>query len=405
MAIAQGINKIVTFYKQTGLGVPRSGSGGQKMRRETSMGKLAVANYENNEIVSHQQSTGAAHGARSASFTLNGLLSPNSYSTLFASLLRKAFAATTPSTGMSITIAGTLGAYTITRAAGSWLTDGVKIGDIGRLSVGTFHANNINKNVLILGLTTTVMTVKTLNNTVMNAEGPIASGTFTVIGKKCIAPTTGHTAEYWTIEEWQSDIAQSELFTDAVMGSADIGLPSTGNTTLAFNLAALNRTTGGAQILTTPTAETTTQVLAGIQGAVIMNGAAVANVTGAQIKIDCGAAPMGSVLGSNFSPDVQRGRIKVSGQLTAYYQDGVLPGLFDAATKINVIIVNAADSTATSEFVSFVMTAVTLDGDDKDDGEKGIVRTYPFTAEINALGGPALANDQTIISIQDSLAA
>ena len=97
MTIAKEINKVLTVYKQTGLGVPRSGSGGQALRRETSSGKLAVATYENNEITSHQQSTGKTHGGRSSTFTLNGLLSGNTYSTLFASVLRECRTASTVS--------------------------------------------------------------------------------------------------------------------------------------------------------------------------------------------------------------------------------------------------------------------------------------------------------------------
>jgi hypothetical protein len=50
------------------------------------------------------------------------------------------------------------------------------------------------------------------------------------------------------------------------------------------------------------------------------------------------------------------------------------------------------------------MSNVVLDGDDKDNGAKGIIRTYPFTAQINGAGGPILANDKTILTIQDSQA-
>jgi hypothetical protein len=64
----------------------------------------------------------------------------------------------------------------------------------------------------------------------------------------------------------------------------------------------------------------------------------------------------------------------------------------------------AADTTNASDFVAFSMSAVKLTGDAPDDGEKAIIRTYPFTAQINAAGGAALANDQTIITVQDSLA-
>jgi len=47
----------------------------------------------------------------------------------------------------------------------------------------------------------------------------------------------------------------------------------------------------------------------------------------------------------------------------------------------------AADTTKNSDFVSFSMSAIKLTSDAPNDGEVGIVRTYAFTAEINAAGG------------------
>jgi hypothetical protein len=219
------------------------------------------------------------------------------------------------------------------------------------------------------------------------------------------APITSQTSDYWTVEEYHADITRSELFTDTVFSTVDVSIPASGNTTVAFNAVALNRTSSGAQVLTTPTAETTTAVVQGIKGVVIVQGASVANVTGATIKIDGTVAPMGNVLGSNVAPDVSRGILKVSGQLTAFFENGTMSGYFDDATPISIAIVDAVDDTNNSEFVSFVMSKVKLDGDDKDTAETGIVRTYPFTAEINGAGGAVLANSKTIITIQDSLAS
>lgn len=406
MTIAKEISKVLAVYKQTGLGVPRSGSGGQALRRETSVGKLAVAGYENNEITSHQQSTGKTHGGRSATFTLNGLLSGNTYSTLFASLLRGTFGATAAVTAASITITMPGGVPTLTDAANTFLTKGIKIGDVVRITAGTYsNAVNRDNNLLVLSVAETVITGVTLNGSTMIAEGPIASSTLAVTGKKLAAPITSQTSDYWTVEEYHSDITRSELFTDTVFGSVDVSIPASGNTTVAFNAVALNRTSSGAQVLTTPTAETSTAVVQGIKGVVIVQGATVANVTGATIKIDGTVAPMGGVLGSNVAPDVSRGILKVSGHLTAFFENGTMSGYFDAATPISIAIVDAVDDTNASEFVSFVMSKVKLDGDDKDTAATGIVRTYPFTAEINGSGGAALANSNTIITIQDSLAA
>lgn len=403
MTIAQGINKITVFKKQSGLGVPATGAGGQIMRREKSEFKLEKDVFQNNEIVQHQQSTGAVHGLRKISGSLSGVMSPNTYSTLLSSLLRKAFTATAALTGLALTLAGTAGAWTLTGTG--FLTGGLKAGDVFRVTGATgLNANVLNKNFVIISVTATVITFFVLNGSTLTTGSGTAC-TITIPGKKSLAPLTGHTQEYWTVEDWYADVVQSELFTDVVPSSADIGLPSTGNSTFAMSFVGLNKTPGVAQVLTTPTAATTTSVQTAVNGAVIVGGTIVGNLTGATLKIDGKASNMGSVIGSNVSPDIQRGRINVTGSVTAFYQDGVMSALFNNASLTSLVIVAACDTTDTSEFCSYVLSAIRFEGDAPDDGEKGIVRTYPFTAQINAAGGAALQNDQTIISLQDSQAA
>ena len=403
MAIAQGINKQVAIKKQTALGTAATGSGGQILRREQSTNMLKKDTYANNEIASHQQSTGKTHGLRSVDTALNGVLSAGTYSTVIASVLRDDFTATTSLTGLALAVGGVLGAYTLT-GTGLLVSGGFKIGDIIRITVATgLNADCLNKNLLITNITNTVITVKTLNGSTMTTGSGTAC-TLALPGKKSVVPITGHTKDYWTVEDWQSDISQSEVFSDVMFGKLDIGLPSTGNATLAVSGVGLNRTTGATRILTTPTGETTSNPLAAINGILIVNGAAVTNITGVTLSIDGKAAGMGAVVGANVAPDIQRGTIEVSGSFTALYQDATLSTLFDNATQVNLVAIIEDNSTASSDFVSFSMSNITLDGDGKDDGDKAIVRTYPFTARINMAGGIALANDQTIISVQDSLA-
>jgi hypothetical protein len=54
----------------------------------------------------------------------------------------------------------------------------------------------------------------------------------------------------------------------------------------------------------------------------------------------------------------------------------------------------------------FTMGRIKITGDAPDDGEKTIVRTYPFTAQFNAGGRRAdgVAWDATILTVQDSAA-
>ena len=187
-------------------------------------------------------------------------------------------------------------------------------------------------------------------------------------------------------------------------GGADFSFTPTGNATGNYTGAGRNRSTGTTQVLTTPTAETTANVLTSVNGIVLVNNIPMSNVTGASIKIDGKVAGMGAVVGSNITPDIQRGRIDVTGQIMAFDQDMVLPGYFDAATPVNIVVVIADSQAANADFVSFSTSYVILEGDTDDDGEKGLIRTYPFTSRINPNGGAALANDKTIVSVQDSLA-
>jgi hypothetical protein len=104
--------------------------------------------------------------------------------------------------------------YTVTRASGSFLTDGVKKGMVVRLSVGSLNAANISKNLLVLGDTATVLTVKPLNGVALVAEGPITGCTVSAPGKETHAPTTGHTNDYFSWEKKFTDLTRYELFTD-----------------------------------------------------------------------------------------------------------------------------------------------------------------------------------------------
>jgi len=400
--IAQGTRKITVLKKQTGIGVPATGSGGQILRRRTSVFNAPRETFESDEIVSHHQSTGIGYGMKSANGKIEGLLSAGTYATPLAALLERLFAAVTAITGVSLTTAGT-GPYTLTRAAGSWLTDGVKIGDVIRTSAAG-NANNINKNLWVVGVTALVLTVIVLNGTTLTAEGPIAAVTITVIGKKTFAPMTGHTSEYFTVEEWYADLARSELFTDMRFSQAAIGLPASGNSTISLDLVGLDRSLSAVQQLTTPTAETLTGVMPSVNGLLYLNGVQQSVVTGVQFTIGNNAANVGAVVGSKNSPDVARGRIRVSGSFTAMFDSVTIQSIYDGESAVALQTVVAADKTATSDFMSWVLGRIKLTGDAPDDGEKGIVRTYPFTAEINGSGGAALAYDQTILSVQDSAA-
>jgi hypothetical protein len=313
------------------------------------------------------------------------------------------FASLTAATGVSVTIAGTAPNWTVTRAAGSYLTDGFKIGHVIRLSVGTLNAANINKNLLITGLTATVANVITLNGSAMVAEGPITGTTITMIGKQTFMPTSGHVQESYSIEHWFSDVPASEVFSGCKINGFTANLSPTGIATIDFDVMGQDITTSASQYFTSPTAATTTGSMAAVNGVVRMNGATVGILTGLTIKADTGFTG-DPVVGSNVVPALYPGILNVTGQATAFFDATTLRDVFLNETQIEIIAVFTADNTATSDFVTFVMPRVKLGSHSKSDGDKAISVTMDFQAFLNTAGGAGTATEQTTLLIQDSAA-
>lgn len=403
VAQAQGMFKRLSFKKQTALATPASGSGGQYLRRETATFMKAKDTFGANEITTHQMDTGASYGISKVTGNVSGVLSPATYSTFLASLCRKDLAAGTSIASLSLTIAGA-GPYTITRASGDFLADGIKAGDGVRITAGTYTGTARDINLLVVSLTATVLTVVVPNGSTLSAQGPIASSTLAVTGKKTWVPTSSQTNDYYTFEEWFSDISKSRTYTDCQCASADIGLPSTGNATVGLSFLGLGRTKGTSQVLTSPTLETSTAVLAAVNGYLLVNGSQVITATSVSLKLDGGMQHGEAVVGSKLIGDIIKGDVKVTGTISILHTDETTSNLFDNETALALVVMVTADASATSDFIIVNMPRIKLLKDDLDDGKKQIVGTYDFRAEINSAGGAALSSLQTIVSIQDTAA-
>lgn len=374
------------------------------MRRESATFELAKEAYTTeNEITTKAQITSSRHGVKTVNGTLNGILSPGTYADPLSAILRRDFAAVTAIAGASITIAGA-GPYTVTRAAGSFLTDGIKIGMVVRLTAGSFTAGNLNKNLFVTGVTATVLTVTVLNGSTLTAEGPIASATVTVPGKVTYVPDTGHTNIYHTVEEWYPDAAVSERNIDVRFNSASLSLPGSGNAMINFSAIGLDQTSDTTAYFTAPTAETTTEALAAANGVLLVNGTAVAVVTDLSFEINGNGTAADGVVGTNIRPDVFRGKVAVTGSFTAYFEGGTIPALFRDETSTSIISALTAGSAAAADFMTFALTSVKLNSSTPDDSETGLKRTYSIQATYNNSGGAALANHASTIQIHDSAA-
>lgn len=405
MAIAIPVAKSVRFKKETSWGTAAGTSAGQVLRRVSSDIDLRKQTYQASELRTDYQVADFRHGVRSVEGRISGELSPLTYEAFLVAATRKAWAATSALTGLSLTIAASGSYYTITRGTGDFLTSGLKTGDVIRLTAGSFTAGNLNNNLVVLDIgSSTVITVTPLNGGSLTAEGPIATSTITIVGKRTLVPTSSHTDDSFTVEHWFSDIAQSEVFTGCKVQSVAISLPPTGMATIDVAVMGKDVTTGTSAYFTSPTAITSSGILAAVNGVMRYGTGKVANITGANFTIDGGMSAQ-PVVGSNTYPGIFPGMVQVSGQFTAFFENATYRDAFLNETEASLTIVLSTGSTAAAEFLGFTFPRVKLGGASKSDGgTSGIVLTIPFTALYNSAGGSGTASEQTTIVIQDSLA-
>lgn len=402
MALAKGVSKKTAYKKETTWGTLAGASGAKYLRRVTTGFNLKKETYESNEIRTDYQVADYRHGVRSAEGTLSGELSPGSYADFMAAVVAKDFATVSAIAALTLSIAASGTLYTVTRSAGDWIVDGVRVGDVIALSGGSLNVANVGNNIVVVSMTSTVLTVLCTSSTALFVQAGIAGCTATIRGKTTLAPLTGHTDDSFTFEEWYSDITQSEVYTGNKVGSMAVKLPATGLVTVDFNFMGKNlEQTGTSQYFTSPTAAGTTGICAAVSGALIVNGAAVAVVTSMDFTVERGLEAA-NVVGSNFAASVFTGRIKATGNMSVYFQDGVFRDLYNNETVASVVVALSTDSSKTADVITFTFPRVKLGSGSKNDGEMGIVQDSSFVALLNTdttAGLPA-----TTIKVNDTAA-
>ena len=415
MATASGVEKKLILAPQAAKGTCAVANlaTAQYLRRVTSSMNLTKETYQSNEMRADRQVGDMRHGVQSIDGTLSGELSVGTYNRLMAAILRKAWVAA-PIGGpeSDITAAVTSGnAGTFTSAAtATFITDGLKVGDVVRQTGGTGDAASNNaRNFLITALTNTVMTGLMLDGSPVVAAATADALTYTGVGKKIWTPATAHTEDWFSIEHNFSDVDLSEVFWDVKVNTMAVKLPATGLATIDFGLMGLNHTNYAGETapyftINTVLAASTGGVLASVNGALYVQGVKIALLTGLDFDV-AGGLTSEAVVGSNVKPDIFDGRVVVKGNMSVFFEDATFRGYFENETEVSINCAFTTSNLATADFLAFSMPRVKVGGASKDDGEKGIIQTMPFVALFNTAGGAAVNTLNTTLSIQDSTVA
>jgi hypothetical protein len=397
MAIQTGVGLKVAYKKQVAAGtLPTNDSTAKYLRRLSSSLSLSKSAIRSEELRSDYQRADVRHGMRSVGGDLSGEFSVGSYADFIASALRKNFA-TVPNLSALTNVTATVAAPQFVRATGSWITDGLRVGMVIRMTGWTTTGvDNNNKNFTIVALTATGITVA--ETVVAKTAGD--SVVVTNPGKVTYAPGSAHTADAYAIEHWAPEAAQSHRFLDCKVNSVGIALPANEKAQITVGFMGLDRQAAGTQYFSSASAASTSPMLTGLSGALFVQGAAVALIENAQLNIGGNMATAG-VVGSNKSPDVFPGPIDVGGQMTVLFQDGVFDGYFDNETPISLVLRLNADTLAAGDFVTFTLPRIKLSGGSYQDNPQAMRQQFEFTA---IKGDGTAGFEATTMQVQDSLA-
>lgn len=396
--MAQGVNKIVTYKVESAWGTKATNTNGKTLRRVTGEFQLEKDTYASDEINVQQQIDDFRHGSRRASGSLSGELSGGAYEEFMAAALRQDFAAGA-TTGAVIVIAAdeTAGVSTFTRSTGSFVTDGFKAGDVISVSGFTDPANNgIFVVVSVVALTLTVEHFDEDGALVTEAEGD--SVTILAKGKKSYTPTSGHIDDSFTIEEWYADDSISRTFLGMLVDTMSINIAPNSMATVEFGFMGKNaEDPTGSQYFTSPTAAPTEGIYSGPDGLLLINGVANRKVTSLSLSLANGVT-MEPVIGSVAQGAKSRGKVNVTGSITAIFDSATIFNYFDNETEVSVTYaLRSADGT---EAFGIHMPRVKFGSATTDDGEKVIVLSADFQALRDVSGSTTV--ESTTLRLQDT---
>jgi len=402
MGIQAGVLRSLAFKKESSWGVqPSPLTGAQYLRRVTHNLSLKKNSYQSQEITQRQRLTDFRHGTRRVEGTINGEWSPGTYQVFIENVLRRTSTAVSNLTGLTLTVAvsGAAPKYTITRSAGDFLTGGVKKGMILRVTAG-LAAGSLNKNLLVIGVTATILTVVVGNGGTLVPEAGVAACTITVPGKITFDPATGQTDESLYIEDWHPTVPASFAYAGCKVMSMGFNLPPTGMSGVDISIIGKDRVIGATQVFTSPTTETTTGVMAAANGVIAVAGVVVGTLTGINFSVTGNTSGI-EVVGSNVTPALFRGRTIVTGQMSALLDSTTFASAFDNETPIEVIAYFPGSSADAADAAAVSLFNVKLSASDPDDGEKGVVQTLPFQAIENNVAAN-LATENCTMMVHDT---
>lgn len=411
MAYQEQWNGYTAFKVQSGLGSQSSSTGATVLRQTGGQGgRMSKAAIESMEVRRDGLSTRGRHGLQKTNGAYSSELSVGGFDEILQAVMRgtwgSANLAITEATASLTSITTT--ASTIVAGAGSWITAGLKVGDVVVLT-GHASAGNNSRNLRITGLSASTITVAetlTVNTT------PDTAFTITRTGRVLVNPGAGALVKrYYTIEEHEYNLDQSELFTDCVWGSFRLAMQPNGllmfDTTWVGTGQFEDLASGSSPHFTSPSTPTGVP-LAVVEASVKLGSTTLADLTSFDITVDNQPIAPDVISSVPYAPDIFQGTELVSMNLSMLRKDLLSVADFIDETPLSLHVLATENESAPESFISIFVPNFTLGSVDKSALAKaGGPRTQSISIPPALVGidNTGAGYDATAVKIQVSNAS
>jgi hypothetical protein len=343
MAIQSNARVVVALKRETTTGTPAGTSGGDILRITESPG----FEPDRNAIESAEQRTDGTTsmgrlGGRSLTGTFSGECTiGGAHDVLLEAMMRGTWRAALVITEATAGLASiTTTTNIITASAGSFITAGLRVGDVFRLTGHSSTANN-NINLRVIAVTTQNLSVVGFGATAAAplTANAVADTSFTItILKKLVNPAAPVRYSH-TVEQGGTDMDLSAIFVGCRVTGYSISCRPNSMATFTVTFTGLNWTwlVAGTSPYFTAASVTSGLALVADDSAVRYNGTDVATFTGFDLDFTIGA-DADNVIGSTVAPDVADNNWKATGTITGFRQDFSNLTLWEAETEFEISI-------------------------------------------------------------------
>lgn len=320
MPIASGANAIHAYEIEVTRGTT-PGSAGTTIRGTQFAINLTKNLLESEEIRTSGQVADQRHGFNQIGGSLGAQLSFGDHDELLESALRNDWETAPTISGspdLAIAAATPTGFATITRSAGDFGSDGLTAGD-GFVASGFATAGN-NRFWVVATVGTTTLTVYDAGG-LASTDGSASGPAMVVMDRLRL----GNSMKTWSLERQLTDLTtpQYQVFTGVAINSMQFTISPESIVKLAAEVIGMaggefsaSSAWGGA-----PSAVSSNQVFAAFEGEFLIDETAVTTVTSFDFTVNNNRSTA-AVVGSKFTPDIFEGTANVTGNLTAFMDDG-----------------------------------------------------------------------------------